>query len=359
MKTLNKLFLAIVVSVFLGVPAIAQDEARLYGLVTPFEERAERGEGEDVQSVLYRIDHETGVGTMIGGTGFTQCNGLDFEPVTNELFAVCRRIIDENENDASGEVSSRVDPGVVRDVLVLVDRTTGNAVEIGALNIEDADLRTVLTDISFSRDGMLKAYVSNRDNMSESESITNVTKNGVAGSDLLGFVDTATGQFTTNGRTGFSELFSGIAFSPGNILYHAGGDDINLVNVLDRHTGAAGLLAPLLYPEHIADLNNTITSMDTQSITGQLFAAIFSQEIISKSGLTRNEELGGFYLANIDPRSGKVSIIGPTVEGLAAIAFLHEERVVVVPTLSEWGLIALSGVLMLSGAFYLRRRASA
>jgi len=34
-------------------------------------------------------------------------------------------------------------------------------------------------------------------------------------------------------------------------------------------------------------------------------------------------------------------------------------KVPTIPTLSEWGLIALSGVLMLSGAFYLRRRVSA
>ena len=133
MKITNRLFVAIAVFLFLGVSAIAQ-AYELYGLVTPVGERVERGEDEDIQSVLYKIDPETGAGTQIGGTGFTQCLGLDFEPVTNELFAVCRRIVDEDENESLGETSSRVNPEAIRYVLVIIDRTTGVAEEIGPLN---------------------------------------------------------------------------------------------------------------------------------------------------------------------------------------------------------------------------------
>ena len=72
MHILNKLFAVVAIFFFLSISANAQP-GELYGLATPFEQRVERLEEEvvDMQSVLYKIDPETGVGTMIGGTGFT------------------------------------------------------------------------------------------------------------------------------------------------------------------------------------------------------------------------------------------------------------------------------------------------
>ena len=257
--------------------------------------------------------------------------------MTNELFAVCRRIVDEDENGLSGVASSGVDP------------------EIGPLNIPDADVFTLPSDISFNRDGVLNAHILNNTNLGEGELSTNVTKNGAPGSDLLGSVDTFTGQFKTIGQTGFSNLFSAIAFSLNNLLYHAGGDDTNLLNVLDGNTGAAGVRASLQYPDLIAEMNNTVASMDTHTTTGQLFAVIFSQDIVREANQTRNVELEGFYLTTIDPRNGRVEIIGHSVDGLTDIAFLNEERAVV-PALSDIGMTVMALAFLGGALFVLRRR---
>ena len=353
MKTLNKLFIAIVVSVFLGVPAIAQDGAKLFGLVTPMPDRAERADGEEVipETILYSIDPDTGAATAIGATtGFTNCTGLDFEPGTNDLYAVCSRLEEE-------EIKLQVSPGepeAVGFVLVKVDRNTGQAAEIGPLGFIGGKSDRI-TDISFRSDGVLFAHINASGPNKAVEPEVSSRINGIQGNSL-GIIDTVTGQLTILGPTGSPDDAGAIGFSLRDILYLAASNELeDSLNVLNQNTGAAGFLNFLNYQPPINDYFNTVTSMDIQPIKGYTFASVQSEKFEPRDD---NGDPIEYFLTTIEPRTGQVKVIGRTVDFLFAIAFLNEERVVV-PTLSEWGLIALSGMLLLSGAFYLRRRVSA
>ena len=357
MKSLKSLFVAIAVFCLLGVSAVAQ-ESGLFGLVTLVEAaREDRGLGEDiVQTRLYRIDPETAALTEIGPTGFTECSGLDFEPVTNELFAVCRRLelIDPDPK-------LKLDPEEeVGDVLVKVDRITGEAVEIGQLNeMEDRNRR--VSDISFRSDGVLFAHVNDVGFGMAALTTEAVPDNN----NSLGIINTQTGRLTILGPTGFEDTFSAIGFSLRDNLYH-GADDgtMGALNMLDQTTGNATLMNALAYPDQF-DGRNIIGSMDTQPVTNVLFAVLFSQNIDpdprssgSEAVDTRAHAPDGFFLLNIDPASGNIDLIGQLSgleNQLTAIAFLDDRRIEV-PTLSEYGLIVTVVMLLGAAVVFLRRR---
>ena len=154
MKRLTNHSLTIILFLILFVSASSQAGAELFGLVTPISKRTVPTttflEGPSGETSLYSIDPETGQGTEIGGTGYTACSGLDFEPVTNDLYGVCSKIEDiPNPRFVEGEGGQ---------VLVKIDRTTGQAEEIGPV-FEEFERSSFVTDISFDSDGVLFAHV--------------------------------------------------------------------------------------------------------------------------------------------------------------------------------------------------------
>jgi hypothetical protein len=220
-------------------------------------------------SVLYAIDLATGAAAPVGPIKFNRISGMDFDPISGILYA-------------TGQ-----DPETGTHLLITIDPRTGAGTEVGPTDINSINSNNTVTDISFrNSDGMLFAYLgNNRD---------------------LATIDLATGQATGIGSTfAGGNAGNGLAFSPDGRLYHA--DNIDL-DTLDSGTGLATLLVPLSFSPP-ADNFPRINAMDFDPNTGILFVSL-------------NDGSGEEnYLSTIDIITGAVSVIGPTVGGLDAIAF--------------------------------------
>lgn len=353
-------------SVFLFLAGFSVSQANeLFG-VTASQDRGFLGKSERIElfpigpfeSVLYQIDPRSGNAAKIGPTGYRACVGLDFKPGTDDLYAICRNIFNGEEPImfSRGEDEEG-------DILIKIDLNTGEGEEVGPLLIEDSNPITRVTDMSFDENGVLYVYVVNvsGDDFVDEDSLQDVdTKYIFDEDDRLGIVNLDTGKYTEIGPTGFINLLSGIAFSQAGDLYQAGGQKINLLSILNLLTGDASTMAPLIYPPEIAEYLNLVMSMDLQSSTNSLFAVIRTEFDGGnrQDSATRNGIGNETRLMTLNPSNGDLSTIGLTVDDLSAIAFLNRGRTQI-PTLSDWSLISLSGVLLLMAVFYLRRRAQA
>ena len=169
-------------------------------------------------------------------------------------------------------------------VLITIDTNTGAGTEVGS-----ALTRFTASDMSFREsDGMLFAFL--------------------VGRRALSTVDLATGVATEVGTDFDAGSGNGIAFSPTGTLYHA--DDINL-DTLDPNTAELTTLVALSFSPP-ADNFPRINAMDFDPKSGILFASL-------------NDGFGGEnenYLASVNLTTGVVTIIGRTVDGLDALAFV-------------------------------------
>src|SRR5687768_2882423 len=66
---------------------------------------------------LYQIDPTTGGSALIGSTGFERVGGIDFDPLTGQLYGFGER-----------------DDGSDEQVLITIDPTTGAGTEVGPTN---------------------------------------------------------------------------------------------------------------------------------------------------------------------------------------------------------------------------------
>ena len=88
-------------------------------------------------------------------------------------------------------------------VLLTIDTATGAGTAVGPTNVSTAAPPCgTVADISFRSDGTLYAYAEP--------------------CDTVGVIDTSTGAFTQLGHSGQDDGGNGIAFSPGDVLFHAG-----------------------------------------------------------------------------------------------------------------------------------------
>ena len=295
MKSMKR-FSVLILIVLLSISFSDTAKAELFGL------SVNEG-GSDSQ--LFHINPATAETTLIGNTGFDSCRGLGFHPFTNVLYGSCRR------------------DGDITNVLIMIDRDTGEGTEIGPLNVNG-----LIRDMSFRSDGVLFAYRSAKP------------------VDTLGTIDLDTGNFNIIGQPGVDGLSPGIAFSPDDTLYAASTDILGTQSlyILDQDTGQASFVRSITgipLPD-----TSDFTSLDTRPTDGALFAQY-------------NEfSFGDSFLSTLDTDSGVLTTIGQTEDGtnIFAIAFLNPPPPRPIPTLSQWGLIALSAVILISGAFYLRRR---
>lgn len=221
--------------------------------------------GADGLSTFYSVNATSGAATAIGAIGFERVSGMDFDPGTGVLYAV-------------GERSDGSDVPV----LITINLATGAGTEVAALNDGDPHLfGDAYTDISFRSDGTLYAYLDPGDG--------------------LGTIDVVTGALSQLGYTGAGCCGNGIAFSSGDVLYHA--NDVAL-NSLDQLTGAATPLAALAFPG--VQVFPRVNAMDFDPATGTLYASV------------RRDFAN--YLATIDPITGTVSSLGASQNGLDALA---------------------------------------
>lgn len=235
-------------------------------------------------SILYRIDPTTGHPFLIGSIGFERVSGMDFDPVNNTMYATGERI------------------GSNTHVLLTIDLNTGAGQEVAPTGVESltptgASPLTV-SDISFKSDGTLFAYIQN-----------NTDFGGLGTINVSGGTLTFLGNTVSAGQRG-----NGIAFSLSEILFHA--DDLN-VETLDQTTGVATTVVPMGFPPLSVTNNPRINTMDVHPLTGELYGSLNNKVV--GSGLSGTPEN---YLVKLDPATGNVAILGPTVGGLDALAFV-------------------------------------
>jgi len=263
MKSISASIAALTLMFILGSSAIAQDDAFLFGVA---DNLVEAKAVEDLEgSKLYQIDYVTAASTLIGPTGFRRCAGLDFQPETNQLYAVCERMIDRDQED-------RLGPQIeVGQVLVVLDRFTGEGVEVVPLTL---NLDERVTNISFKSDGELFAHIISRLRRASEEETAAMDPS--EGGNYIGVIDMQSGVILKIGPTGYEDMFSGIGFSLRDILFHGVDDEVApAINVLSQATGAPIVTRPLIYPDEFGG-RELVTSMDTMPISGDLYAMVYT-----------------------------------------------------------------------------------
>lgn len=350
MKSIRSVFVALVVFLLLGLPAMAKTE--IYSIGTSFLVMEDPTVEERLVpipvpyltvSFLNKIDPIDGTPTPIGPvTDYTQCTGLDIHPVTQDLYAVCNRM------ETNGELNTKEDP--FQTMLLTLDKNTGQPTEIGPIEIPREDF---VSDISFRSDGTLFAHI-NGLNIGVKEA---TTKGESANS--LAIIDTQNGNTTIVGTTGVEDFWSAIGFTPQDDLLQCTDNDNfpGMVNILNQATGNAAFLEYLNYPPEF-DGFAQIMSKDFDLASGQFIATLFTEGKCCEEILTTNSHLPtGSYLVSINPKNGAISYIGQISgfeERFSAIA-VYSERTAV-PTLSEWGLISMAALLGIVGFMVVRRR---
>jgi hypothetical protein len=224
-------------------------------------------------SNLYSIDPATGAATLIGPTvgpgsvPYCLVSAMKFDRSNGVLYAIGTT----SQGGASG-------------VLMAIDTKTAAVTEIGDAGIFG-------TDMAFRSDGTLYVH---------------------GGSELdpvahnIFIVDTATAAATFLGITGFLGPGNGLAFSPGDVLYHASGNSLNTIN---QSTGAATHVATLSFPAPCTSGNRRINAMDFRPGSGTLYGVL-------------NCDNAAWHLVTINTGTGAVTNVGPTgVAQMDALAF--------------------------------------
>jgi len=270
---------------------------------------------------LITIDPVTGIGTVVGpSTAEDGFPGLAIDPVTGLSFAGCSGGCDEIWNFNLGN---------------------GMATLLGSMNGG-----IVASGLDFRADGVLFASL-------------NMVEGGGSGGDHLGVINTITGEATAIGPFGTCngscslDGIEAIAFDAqgnlwGSLRTSDRGSGTPGLYSIDPNTGAATFVAPILDSEGIPPPRGGVVSLQF-GCDGTLYG-----------GTSRSEGANdGGFLVVIDPNTGVFSLVGGVSatggSSLGGLAF-EEECEINVPTLSEWGLIAMAGILGIVGFMVIRRR---
>jgi len=238
--------------------------------------------GPNGPSTLFSIDKTTGVATSIGPTGFERCSGMDFNPGDFTMYATCER------SDGSNII-----------VLVTLNLSTGAATEVGPRGA--SIFGNQVADLSFrNSDNTLYAYIE-------------------AG-DGLGTIAVGTGVLTTLGSTGVFCCGNGMAFTPADVLQHALANGVisptlTTLGTLNQVTGLQTDGPNLIFSAPM-DAGKKINGMDFDVSTSTMFGSCNDR---AGPGTTQEN-----YLCTVALGSGVVTIIGATVDGLDAIAFIPD-----------------------------------
>lgn len=150
--------------------------------------------------------------------------------------------------------------------------------------------------------------------------------------------------------------YAGLAFR-GNTLYAAvtpivGGP--TWFREVDQTTGLPTELVSLTYEASIAGNNPRVTGMKFHPVTGVLYATIATGK--EPDTIFEEPEMG--YLAVINPSTGAVTMIGPAVAGIDAIAVASSvsPTTIAIPSLASGSLAVLVVALAMFGLFRVRRQ---
>lgn len=265
--------------------------------------------GPDGPSVLYKINPRTGEGAAVGsGIGFERVSGMAFDPVTRQLFA-------------TGERPDFTDT----QVLIRIDPVTGLGIEVGPTLIETFPAGgNAIPDIAFDpADGQLYAWnfpsLDRQGGFFGGFSTIDI-ETGVA--TLIAY---ATGILADNGNglafVGDGELVLGASEYPEGSNCRGGfGSTPNCDDVLHNieiSTAAASIRALMTFPPAppsvTDDTDPRINGMDYDRESRRIFASV-----IYGFGTQATN-----FLATLNPKTGTVRLVGPSIRGLSALAFFE------------------------------------
>lgn len=224
--------------------------------------------GANAPSTLHKIDPTTGASTAIGAVGFPSVGGIDFAP-DGTLFGT--------SSPLAGASLISIDPSTGAGTLI---GTTGNF---------------AFTDISVRHsDGKLFGFDPN---------------------EMLFEIDSGSGLATPIGAAPVADTGGrGLAFDISNTLWEAG--DVE-TSTIDPDVGGATPVAALSFvgfPPPSALYR--ISAMDMSPCTGEILVAV--KDAGGGTGVS--------YLGALDPASGIVTMIGPTVSGIDGLALRHKVK---------------------------------
>ena len=308
MRGFRYLIIALIVSAF--VSGVSQAEQIILGAAAgqPF--------SGDAPSSLYRINPANGDTVLVGPIGFDGVTGLEILP-DGRLVA-----------SANADTDSKIA------VLIEIDMDTGAGSLIGTLGDDNNPGECGrMPDIALnSTTGQLYGYAD--------------SCNGSGDSLFLINPDNADATFI--GPSGFNGGGNGLAIRPGTSDIFGTPIDASGLITLDPITGTGTVI-----PASVGNVPNRINALDFNPETGVLYGSFLDANNIVGLG-TEN------YLVTISTSDGSTAFLGRTVPGLDAIVFVEGIfPVASIPTLSEWGLIAMAGLLGVICLLVIRRRKAA
>ena len=308
MNGFRYLIIALIVSAF--VSGVSQAEQIILGAAT-----GDQFAGESPSS-LYRINPANGDAILVGPIGFNGVTGLALLP-DGRLVA-----------SANADTDSKIA------VLIEIDMDTGAGSLIGTLGDDN--------------------------NPGECGRMPDIALNSVSG-QLYGYADSCNadieGLFIINpdnadatsvGPSGFNGGGNGLAIRPGTSDIFGTPIDASGLITLDPATGAGTVI-----PASSGNVPNRINAMDFNPETGELYGSFMDVNNTVGFGVAN-------YLVTISTSDGNTELVGLTVPGLDAIVFVEGSfPVTSIPTLSEWGLIVMAGLLGVICLLVIRRRKAA
>lgn len=300
--------------VFMFVTGVSQAQI-LYGAAT--------GQiSGDEPSSLYMIDPATGAADLIGPIGFNGVTGLEILP--------------DGRLIASANADTEIEKIAV---LIEINKDTGAGSLIGTLGSDDNPNECGrMPDIAYSCDLDVLYGYTDRCNF---------------GDDIEGLhlINPDNADASSIGPSGFMDGGNGLAVEPGTSTIFGTPIDANGLITLNPATGAGTVI-----PASTGNVPNAINAMDFNPVTGVLFGSFEDFDDILGNGANES------YLVTINTSDGSLTVIGQTVLGLDAIVFFDDcngepmPTTSAIPTLSEWGLIAMAGILGIIGLLVIRRR---
>jgi IPTL-CTERM motif len=281
---------------------------------------------------LIIIDTLTGIGNFVGNLGGPGFPGFAID--------TSNRIAYGGQGTGAGVIS-------------VIDLNTGQTSLLGNMNLGFA----VASALDFRDDGVLFASV-------------NIVGDGGSGGDHLAIINTATGAATIIGSYGICtgvtipslghgsctiDGIEAIAFDNDGNLWgslrtspsSAGTPGLYRIN---QNTGRATFVTPILDSNGQPPPRGGVVSLQF-ACDGTLYGG---------TAPSSPQSTDGGFLVTIDPETGVFAYVGNTSassEG-GALADLSFDAgcASAVPTLSEWGMVAMAGILGMAGFIVMRRK---
>ena len=279
----------------------AQDTI-LYGAV-----RDNCGDDVPADGSLYTIDPNTGQAQIVGGP-------IGFEGVSAMVFLNDGRLVASATDDDNGDK---------RSILIEIDTTTGQGTFIGLIGDE-----TVSGEC-----GRVPGLTYDRttDTLYGLGIQCNPVNRGLLE------INPNTAQAIVMGPTGINGGGNGLAINMQGVLFSTPSPPANEVLVtINPDTGMATEVAQF-------DGFPRINSLDFHPVTGVLFGADI------------NNNTDEFELITINTANAAITVIGDLPSCIDGLAFTPA-GISQVPTLSEWGLVAMACILGIAGFMVIRRR---